>query len=105
MMIAFIIWALCGVMFIGFGVSALFAKKPMGFWANVKMFEVDDVKGYNRAVAKLWFVYGAVFIALGLPLLQQNSPYIMLSVIGMMLETVGVMIVYTLVIDKKYRKK
>ena len=69
------------------------------------MFEVEDVKGYNRAVAKLWFVYGAVFIVMGLPLLQQNSPYIMLSVVGMMLETVGVMIVYTLVIDKKYRKK
>lgn len=104
-MIAFIIWVLCGAMFIGFGVCAVSAKKPMGFWANAKMFEVDDVKGYNRAVAKLWFVYGMVFIAMGLPLLQQNSPYIMLSVIGMMLETVGAMIVYTLVIDKKYRKK
>ncbi|MBP3544671.1 MAG: hypothetical protein J6J86_10620 [Lachnospiraceae bacterium] len=104
-MIAFIIWALCGAMFVGVGFSALFAKKPMGFWANARMFEVEDVKSYNRAVAKLWFVYGVVFIVMGLPLLQQNSPYIMLSVVGMMLETVGVMIVYTLVIDKKYWKK
>ena len=105
-MIAFILWALCGVIFIGFGVFTLFAKKPMGFWANARMFDVKDVKGYNRAVALLWFIFGAVFITLGLPLLQDgNSPYLMLSVVGVMMEAISAMIVYTLVIDKRYRKK
>ena len=78
----------------------------MRFWANVQMFEVTDRKKYNVAVGKLFIIFGIVFILLGLPLLAgQNSPWIFLSVLGALLECIIVMIVYTVVIEERYRKK
>lgn len=104
--LGFVIWAIVGFFFIGLGLFALFSKRPVGFWANAKMFEVTDVKKYNSAVAKLFCAYGIVFILLGLPLLSgQNSPLILISVIGIMVETIITMAVYTTVIEKKYKKK
>lgn len=105
--IGFIIWCVAGAAFIFFGVYAWFSKKPMGFWANAKMFEVSDVKKYNRAVAKLFVAFGIVLIALGIPLLymEKNSAYILLTVVGVMIESVITMAVYSLGIEKKYRKK
>ncbi len=105
--LGFFLWTVCGAVFIGIGIFSLFAKKPLGFWANAETFAVDDVKGYNRALGKLWTVYGAAFILLGLPLLAgQNSPLIVLvSVPGVMAATIAAMCVYTLVIEKKYRGK
>lgn len=104
--IGFIIWAFVGCLFIGIGISAFFAKKATGFWANVKQYEVSDVKRYNFAMGKLWITYGVIMIALGLPILSgQNSPVILLSVVGVMIETIGMMVIYTLVITPRYRKK
>ena len=103
---AFIIWAIIGSIIIGIGIGAYFSKKQVGFWANVKTFPVKDTKGYNRALGKLFVFYGAVFVVLGMPLLcGQNSPYIFLSVVGVMIETIIVMIIYSVVIEKKYREK
>lgn len=46
------------------------------------------------------------FIILGIPLLEgQNTPYILLSVIGVMVETIVIMAAYSLVIVKKYEEK
>ena len=105
-MTAFIVWAIVGCIMIGIGIGAYVSKKPVGFWANVKTFPVKDTKGYNRALGKLFVCYGAVFIVLGMPLLcGQNSPYIFLSVVGVMVETIIVMIVYSVRIEKKYREK
>lgn len=105
-MLGFIIWALMGAMFIGTGVYSFYSKKPMGFWANIKLFDVSDYKNYNRAFGKLFCVYGIVFIILGLPLLKgQDSPFLIFSVIGILLESIAAMIVYTLYIEEKYRKK
>lgn len=104
--IGFLIWTIMGVMFLAFGIYSLLSKKAVGFWANAKTMDVADVKAYNRAMAKLWFVFGIVFILLGLPLLAgQNSPLVFVSVIGVMLESIVTMAVYTTVIEKKYRKK
>ena len=107
--IGFIIWALAGVAFIGLGIYCFFSKKSaaFGFWANAKMFEVENVRGYNRALGKLWCAYGIGFILLGIPLIhyEQNSPAILLPVIGVMAETILVMGIYILKIEKKYRKK
>lgn len=104
--IGFIIWSAVGCLFIGLGIYSFYAKKPMGFWANVQMFEVTDRKKYNAAVGKLFSVFGIVFILLGLPLLSvQNSPWIFLSVIGALVECIIAMIVYTVVIEEKYRKR
>ncbi len=104
--IGFIIWAFMGLIFICLGVYSLFSKKPMGFWANAQMFEVTDIKKYNRAVAKLFCGFGVVFVLLGLPLLSgQNSAWILLSVLGVMLEVIAMMVIYVTVIEKKYKKK
>lgn len=102
---AFIIWSIVGVIFMGLGIFSFLAKKAVGFWANAETLEVNDVKGYNRAVGKLWCAFGVVFILLGIPLLGgQNSPFIVITMLGVVVEVITVMIVYTLVIEKKYHK-
>lgn len=102
----FIIWAIVGCIIIGIGISAIFSKKAVGFWANIKIFPVNDIKKYNRATGSLFIIYGVILIVLGIPLLSgQNSPYILLSVLGVMIETIAIMGIYSLVITKKYRKK
>ena len=104
--IAFLIWSIVGCLFICLGIYSFFSKKPAGFWANAEMFQVTDVKNYNRAVGKLFCAFGIVFVILGLPLLSgQNSPWILLSVFGVMIECIAIMIIYTTVIEKKYKKK
>lgn len=103
--IGFIIWAVVGCFIIGIGISAFFRKKAVGFWANVEVEPMNDIKKYNYAMGKLFIVYGVIFIVLGLPMLSgQNSPFILLSVLGIMVETIAAMIIYTLVISKKYKK-
>lgn len=105
-MIGFIIWAIFGCIMIGIGVRAFFQKKAVGFWANIKTVTVNDIKGYNHATGKLFILYGVVFIVLGLPLLSsQTTPYIFLSVLGLMIETIAAMAIYSLVITKKYQVK
>lgn len=106
MMTGFVIWMLVSGIMVAFGIYAFFSKRamPFGFWANAEVFEVRDVRAYNRAVGKLWCVFGSVFALLGLPLLTgQNSPYIILSILGCMVEAIVAMIVYVTVIEKKYR--
>lgn len=107
-MFAFIIWLVISCAFILFGIYSFISKKEVAFsfWANAEVFPVNNVKAYNRAVGKLWCVFGIVLAALGLPLLNgQNSPYILLSILGVMAEAIIAMAVYVTVIEKKYRKK
>ncbi|MBD5156273.1 MAG: hypothetical protein HDT13_01335 [Butyrivibrio sp.] len=104
--LGFIIWAIFGCFMVGMGISAFFSKKAVGFWANIKTFPVNDVRGYNHATGKLFIVYGIVFVVLGMPLLSgQNTPYILLSVLGVMIETIVTMAIYSLSITKRYREK
>ena len=103
--IGFIVWAIVGCFIIGIGISAFFSKKAVGFWANIKAEPINDIKNYNYAMGKLFIVYGVIFILLGTPLLSgQNSPFILLSVVGIMIETIVTMAIYTLIIVKKYKK-
>lgn len=106
MKIAFIIWVCIGLGFIVIGIFDYFSEKPVGFWANTKTVPIKDVKKYNRATGKLFFCFGTIFILLGLPLLyaEENSPLILLSIVGIMFEVIGVMIVY-MKIEEKYRRK
>lgn len=102
----FIVWAIVGCILIGIGIGASFSKKAVGFWANSKTFPVKDIKGYNHALSKLFILYGVIFIVLGIPLLcDQNTPYILLSVVGVMVETIALMSIYSIVIEKKYRSE
>lgn len=104
--IGFMIWSIVGVFFIGLGISSFLSKKAIGFWANSKMFEVNDTRKYNYAMGKLWCAFGIVFVLLGLPLLDgQNSPLILISVLGVLIEVIALMIIYTQVIEKKYRSQ
>lgn len=104
--IGFIIWGIVGLIIIGIGISDFFSKKPVGFWANTKTFAVKDIKGYNHATGKLFVCYGVIFIVLGIPLLKgQNTPYILLSVFGVMIETIAIMAIYSLCIEEKYKEQ
>ncbi len=103
-MIGFIIWAVVGCFIIGIGISAFFRKKAVGFWANIEVEPMSDIRNYNYAMGKLFIAYGVIFVLLGLPMLSgQNSPFIILSVLGIMFETIATMIIYTLIIAKKYK--
>ncbi len=103
--IGFIGWGIMGGIVICLGIYTYFAKNPMRFWANAKLFEVSDVKKYNHAVSKLFCIFGIVIVALGTPLLsEQNAPLILISSVGLMIASVITMAVYSLVIEKKYRK-
>lgn len=105
-MIGFVIWAIVGVIIIGLGVRAYLSKKTVGFWANIRPISVNDVTGYNRDVGMLFVIYGVIFIALGLPLVSgQNSPLILLSVLGAMIETIVIMAIYSLCIERKYKEQ
>ena len=107
-LIAFIIWAIIGVLFILMGIYDLTSKKakPFGFWANAEVAPIEDVKGYNRALGILWCVYGVVFTLIGLPLLnEQNSGLIIIPILGAMVISIVAMAVYVVAIEPKYRKK
>lgn len=56
-LIAFVIWAIMGVLFIAMGIYDLNSKKakPFGFWANAEVAPIEDAKGYNL----LWVYCGA----------------------------------------------
>ena len=106
--IAFIIWAILGVLFIGMGIYDMTSKKakPFGFWANAKVAPIEDVKGYNRALGRLWCVYGTLFILIGLPLLNgQDAGLLIMTMLGTMFLSIGAMVTYVVGIEPKYRKK
>lgn len=103
-MAAFIIWSLVGIIFIGLGISNFYAKGVVGFWSNIPAPEIEDMKHFNRAVGWMWIVFGIVMIVLGIPLLSgQNSPYVFLSVAGVVIEIIALMIIYTRLV-LKYQK-
>lgn len=103
--IGFVIWCITGSFFIALGIYSLFSKKAIGFWANAEMFQVTNIKKYNRAMCKLYCIIGVIFVFLGLPLLSKHTVmWILLSVVGVMLEAIVAMIVYTIAIEKKYKK-
>ena len=106
MMTAFLIWCAVGCFIIALGPYSFFAKTPTGFWANAEMFQVTDIKRYNRAMAKLFCAFGIVFILLGLPLLfGQDTVWILFSIVGVMVEVIASMVIYTLGIEKKYKAR
>ena len=106
--IAFVIWAIVGAFFIGMGIYEWTSKKerPFGFWANVKVEDIEDVRGYNRALGILWCVYGVFLILVGLPLLDGGNPgLIIITIVGALFISIAAMAAYVTVIEPKYRKK
>lgn len=100
----FIILCIWGVLYICLAIYIWFSKKAIGFWGSRKMFEVTDIRKYNHAMSKLYVAHGIVFILLGLPLLTGHSGWILLSIAGVVMETIVLIVVYSLAIRKKYKK-
>lgn len=102
----FAIWSIVALLMIVMGVLTLFSKKAVGFWANAEMFEVTDVKGYNRAVGIMWIVFGVIFELTGIPILNpDNALQIVFMSVGSMIEAIILMLFYTFVIERKYKKR
>lgn len=104
---AFSAFALIGLFFLIIGIRCFFSDKPSGFWANAEQFEVTDVRAYNNAMGKLWIVAAVLYTALGLPLLNPKNilPVILITIVGCMVVSIGIMIFFTTVIEPKYKKK
>lgn len=104
-MTIYIIYGVSCLVIAGFGVFALISKKPVRFWNVQEEITVSDIKKYNRAVACLWFFLAIAMIMLGIPLLAgQNSPLIVISILGTVFVSIIFMVFYTR-IEKKYRIK
>lgn len=103
--IAFIIWIMVSLVFVAIGIYDLRAKEVVGFWSSGKkpIVQEENLKAYNRAVGSLWIAFAVVFMLLGLPLLAgDNSPLIVITLLGSLVSIVVLMAVYVLVIEKKY---
>ena len=50
MIIGFVIWSFCAVLFFIVGIVDLKSAKPVGFFTGVKPPKITDVKKYNKAV-------------------------------------------------------
>ncbi len=105
MIIGFGIWTVCACIFLIIGITTWNSQKETGFFTGVKPNQMKDVKAYNHAVAKIWFVFAILFELLGMPFLffEQNSPIFLLSGIGTMFLVIGIIIAY-MRIEAKYRK-
>ena len=106
MLIGFVVYALMGILFAAYGAYCFFAVKPQRFWANIKAFEVNDVKEYNKAMGKLWIFFGLCLAGSGLFLLKGEDTYfVLIPILIPVLLAIVMMAVYTVVIEEKYRKR
>lgn len=100
-MIGFVIWTLVVIIFIVIGVHDWKSDKAVGFFTGTEPPKIPEtnVKKYNHAVAKIWFVFGAIYEIIGLPMLlfEQNSPYFIFMIFGSIVWAIGLMISYLLV--------
>ena len=105
MIIVFVIWSVCAVIFLLIGMSCRKSKEAAGFFTFVKPPAVKSVERYNRAVSALWFSGAALFEVIGIPVLffEQNSPGYIFLILAVMLWALGMMVAYTR-IEAKHRK-
>ena len=104
MLVAFIIWSIVAVLFLGIGIVGRKSKDAVGFFTFVKPPKVTDVNKYNRAVSVLWIVAAVVLEIIGVPLLflEQNSPMFILIIFSIVALIIGMMIAY-IRIESKYK--
>lgn len=105
----FVIWLICGLLFVGIGIYDYMSKKQVGFWANFDVPEVEDVIGFNKAVGRLFITYGVVFILIGIPLIPsifyKNVLLVFIPIIGTVFETIWLMVYFVMKIEKDYYPK
>ena len=105
----FVIWVICGLLFVGIGIYDYMSKKQVGFWANIEIPEIEDVRGLNKAVGRLFIIYGVVFILIGIPLIPsifyKNMLLVFIPIIGTVFETIWLMVYFVMKIEKDYYPK
>ena len=99
----FIIWTIISIFFVYIGITTRRSSIPVNLFTFSDVPKVNDVKGYNRAVSNLWLVFTVLFEMIGISLMfiKQNSPFVVLIVLGVVFLVIGMMIVYTK-IESKY---
>lgn len=105
MIIGFLIWSFCAVIFLGIGISYRNSQNAAGFFTFTKPPDVTDIRKYNRAVSALWLISAALLEAAGIPFLflKQNSPFFVLVVLFVFLLVIGMMVAF-FKIESKYKK-
>lgn len=105
MMIAFVIWSVVAVIFLGIGISCRKSSEPVGFFTFTNPPVVEDIKRYNNAVSEVWFGAAVVLEIIGVPLLflEQNSPVFILLIFAVMILVIAMMVAY-LKIEGKFKK-
>lgn len=95
-MMAFIIWSIVAVLFLGIGIVAGKSKEAVGFFTFVEPPEVTDVNKYNHSVSVLWIIAAVILEVIGVPLLfsEQKSPMFVLVIAGVVALMIGMMIAY-----------
>lgn len=102
---AFAVWSLVSALMAGIGIVTMNMKKPAGFFANSSAPQkVSDVRAYNRSLGCLWIVYAILLLASGLPLLKpQPGAMIIITMLGTVFSTLGLILIYAAVIAPKYK--
>lgn len=103
-MLAFIIWSIVVMIFVFIGISTWKSEQETGFFTFCKPKKMNDVRGYNHAVGKLWFVFSAFLEILGIPFLffNQNSPIYLIVILGVLILVI-VTVIFYLRIENKYK--
>lgn len=107
MKIAFVIWSALSVFYLFIGIFSTRSKKAVNFFANVETNKnISDVAAYNRSVGKLWIVFAVGFEVFALPFLssQQNSPAILISILGVIFLVIVLVYSYMRILNKYQTK-
>lgn len=106
-MTGFIIYAVCCALFYVLALYAFVSSKPVGLWSRGRRQpKVKNVRGYNRAVAKLFLAYGTLLLLSGIPTILEINP-----IAAMMISTTGIsaasimLFLAGIKIESKYRDK
>lgn len=106
-MTGFVVYAVSCALFYLLAVYALISKQPIGLRTRGRRrSRVNDVRGYNRAVAKLFFAYGTALLLCGLPTIVDIDPMaaLIISTLGISASVVALFIA-GVKIESKYKGK
>ena len=100
----FFIWTLITLIFVYIGITIRKSNIPVNLFTFGDAPKVNGIKRYNKAVSNLWLVFTILFEMIGISLLfiKQNSPFIILIVLGVVFLVIGMMVMHTK-IESKYR--
>lgn len=107
MLIGFLLYLACGVLFYALALYARWSQRPVSIWANEKARPVvSDTRAYNRAFARLFAVYGSVLALCGVPILlnAHMAVLMVISILGVIFATLA-MAAFAIRIDDQYRMK